>query len=160
VTPDIVAPDTPLPEHRQAIAGLLDAYNDERSGIPDPVAPLALLLRNPGSDAIIGGLWGVSYWRWLFVDLLFVPEAHRGQGPGTALLQQAEDKARERGCIGVWLLSFSFQAPQFYRRHGYTAFGSIEAYPPGHSCTYFVKRLDLPALRGGVDPAAEPDARG
>src|SRR5208282_5533517 len=103
----------PLPEHRQAIAGLLDAYNDERSGIPDPVAPLALLLRNPGSDAIIGGLWGVSYWRWLFVDLLFVPEAHRGQGLGTALLQQAEDKARERGCIGVWLLSFSFQAPQF-----------------------------------------------
>jgi len=141
MTPDIFAPDYPLPEHREAITRLLDAYNDERSGIPDPVSPLALLLREPGSAAIIGGLWGVSYWRWLFVDQLFVPEGNRGQGLGSALLKQAEDKARERGCIGVWLLSFSFQAPHFYRRHGYEAFGSIEDYPPGHRCTYFIKRL-------------------
>jgi GNAT superfamily N-acetyltransferase len=140
--PDIIVPDRPLPEHREAIARLLDDYNDARSGSPSPVVPLALLLREPGSDTVIGGLWGVSYWRWLFVDLLFVPEARRGQGLGTALLRQAEAKARERGCLGVWLLSFSFQAPDFYRRLGYSAFGSIEAYPPGHRCTYFSKRLD------------------
>lgn len=139
--PEIVAPLYSLPEHREAIARLLDAYNDVRSGIPDPIAPLALLLREPGSELIVGGLWGVSYWRWMFVDQLFVPEAHRGQGLGTALLKQAETKARERRCIGVWLLSFSFQAPQFYLRQGYKPFGNIEDYPPGHSCTYFVKRL-------------------
>jgi GNAT superfamily N-acetyltransferase len=138
----ITIPDHPLPEHRQAIFRLLDAYNDERTGFPDPISPLALLLQEPGKDAIIGGLWGISYWRWLFVDLLFVPEAHRGRGLGTALLKQAETKARGRDCIGVWLLSFSFQAPQFYRRHGYAAFGSIENYPPDHKCTYFFKRLD------------------
>ena len=83
----------------------------------------------------------MSYWRWLFVDLLFVPAAHRGQGLGTALLNEAEAKARERGCIGVWLLSFSFQAPQFYQRLGYRPFGTIEDYPPGHNCTYLFKRL-------------------
>jgi GNAT superfamily N-acetyltransferase len=140
--PDIIVPDRPLPEHREAIARLLDDYNDARSGSPSPVVPLALLLREPGSDTVIGGLWGVSYWRWLFVDLLFVPEAQRGRGLGTTLLRQAEAKGRERGCLGVWLLSFSFQAPDFYRRLGYSAFGSIEAYPPGHRCTYFSKRLD------------------
>ena len=139
--PDIFEPENPLPEHRHAIASLLDAYNDERSGIPDPVAPLTLLLRERDGGTIVGGLWGVSYWRWLFVDLLFVPEAYRGQGLGTALLQQAEAKARQRGCIGVWLLSFSFQAPHFYRRQGYTSFARIAEYPPGHSCTYFLKRL-------------------
>jgi GNAT superfamily N-acetyltransferase len=148
MVPEIITPHRPLPEHREAISRLLDAYNDQQSGIPDPVAPLALLLREPGSEAIIGGLWGVSYWRWLFVDLLFVPEAHRGQGLGTALLKQAEAKARERNCIGVWLLSFSLQAPRFYIRHGYQPFGSIQDYPPGHSCTYFVKRLSV-AIRAG-----------
>lgn len=143
--PEIIVPHHPLPEHREAIARLLDAYNDERSGSPDPILPLALLLREPGSEVIIGGLWGVSYWRWLFVEQLFVPEAHRGQGLGTALLRQAEERARERGCIGVWLLTLSFQAPEFYRRHGYDPFGSIEDCPPGHTCTYFVKRLVAPS---------------
>ena len=48
-----------LPEHREAITRLLDAYND-RSGIPDPIASLALLLCEPGSEVIIGGLWGAG----------------------------------------------------------------------------------------------------
>jgi GNAT superfamily N-acetyltransferase len=121
--------------------GGLDTGITTRLGVPDPMSPLALLLREPGSEVIIGGLWGVSYWRWLFVDQLFVPEAYRCRGLGTALWRQAEGGARERGCIGVWLLSLSFHAPQFYRRNGYEPFGSIEDYPPGHTCTYFVKRL-------------------
>jgi hypothetical protein len=57
MTPDIIVPDNPLPEYREAIFRLLDAYNDARTDFPDPVAPLALLLREPGSDTIIGGLW-------------------------------------------------------------------------------------------------------
>ncbi|MBV9569211.1 MAG: GNAT family N-acetyltransferase [Hyphomicrobiales bacterium] len=142
MTAEIIAPDKILPEHRQAIFRLLDAFNDKRTGFPDPVTPLALLLKDPGRKTIIGGLWGVSYWRWLFVDLLFVPEDQRGKGLGTALLKEAEGKARERGCIGVWLLSFSFQAPKFYQRHGYRPFGTIADYPPGHDCTYLMKRLD------------------
>lgn len=140
--PEIVLPDKPLPEHRETIFRLLDAFNDERSGIPDPVAPLALLLREPGSETIQGGLWAVSYWRWLFIDQLFVPPALRGQGLGTDLLKRAEATALERNCIGVWLLSFSFQAPGFYLRHGYTQFGTISDYPPGHDCGYFHKRID------------------
>ena len=145
MTPEIVTLDRPLPEHRQAIFRLLDAFNDERTGFPDPVSPLAILLKEPGANAIIGGLWGVSYWRWLFVDLLFVPAAHRGRGLGSALLKEAETKAQERGCIGVWLLSFSFQAPQFYLRHGYLAFGSIEELSTRSQMHVF-----LQALRAGV----------
>lgn len=140
--PDIVIPDRPLPEHRETIFRLLDVYNDEKSLYPDPIAPLAILLNEPGTGKVIGGLWAVSYWKWLFVDQFFVPEACRGQGLGSELLRQAEAHARQRGCIGVWLLSFSFQAPGFYLRHGYTAFGDINDYPPGHRCTYFSKRLD------------------
>jgi GNAT superfamily N-acetyltransferase len=110
--PCIIAPDQPSPEHREAISRLLETFNAEGSGFPDPPTPLALLLKEP-DGGIIGGLWGITQWRWLFVDLLFVPEAHRGRGLGGALLKQAEAAARERGCIGVSLLSFSFQAPRF-----------------------------------------------
>ena len=40
----------------------------------------------------IGGLWGRSAYEWLFVELLFIPEELRGQGLGTTLLRQAEER--------------------------------------------------------------------
>ena len=33
-----------------------------------------------------------------------------------------------RGCIGVWLVSASFQAPDFYKRLGYDEFGALETF--------------------------------
>jgi hypothetical protein len=44
----------------------------------------------------------------------------------------------------VWLDSFSFQAPGFYRRLGYAEFGVVEDYPPGHTRHFLKKRLAAP----------------
>ena len=57
------------------------------------------------------------------------------------MLAQAEAIARERGCVGIRLDTVSFQAPAFYRRHGYVEFGRIDDYPPGHTRFWFMKRL-------------------
>jgi hypothetical protein len=43
--------------------------------------------------------------------------------------------------VGVWLDTFDFQAPEFYRQHGYVEFGHIDDYPPGHKRYFFQKRL-------------------
>jgi GNAT superfamily N-acetyltransferase len=131
----------PGPHHRAAIDGPLSAFNDAAiggGGWPD--ATLALALRD-GDGQTIGGLWGHSYYHWLFIDLLVVPDHVRGQGIGTDLLGRAEAEARARGCIGVWLDTFSFQAPQFYPRHGYAAFGEIADYPAPHRRVFLSKRL-------------------
>jgi len=53
----------------------------------------------------------------------------------------AEQEADRRGCIGVWVDTHSFQAPGFYERLGYSPFGVIEDYPPGHSRLFLQKRL-------------------
>jgi GNAT superfamily N-acetyltransferase len=84
----------------------------------------------------------MSYYRWLFVELLFVPASMRGQGLGTELMRQAESVARARGCHGIWLDTFSFQAPDFYERLGFDRFGTIDAYPLQHSRLFFQKRLE------------------
>lgn len=127
---------------RKPILDAIDAFNDRATGLNDRVRQLALLIRDAGTGDIAGGLYGVSYYSWLFVQLLIVPERHRGTGLGTRLLRQAEAVARQRGCIGVWLDTFSFQARGFYEKRGYQAFGEIASYPPGHSRFWLSKRLD------------------
>ena len=88
-----------------------------------------------------GGLLGVSYYRWLFVDILVLPKEKRRAGLGTRVLAAAEQEAARRGCIGVWLVSASFQAPDFYARRGYSVVGRLDDYPPGHAKLFLSKRL-------------------
>ncbi len=139
--PAITPIAAPEPHHRAAIGSALSLFNDSRlGGGPWPDDELALVITD-AADTIVGGLWGRSYYHWLFVDLLFVPETLRGRGLGTALLAQAEDAARGQGCVGIWLDTFSFQAPAFYPRHGYESFGAIGDYPAPHRRHFFSKRL-------------------
>jgi ribosomal protein S18 acetylase RimI-like enzyme len=90
---------------------------------------------------LMAGLAGMIYYRWLFIDLLWVAEQIRGQGHGKTLLDVAEEEARSRGCQQVWLDTFSFQAPGFYEKSGYTLFGELSHYPPGHRRYFFRKTL-------------------
>jgi len=74
---------------------------------------------------------------------LFVPEKLRGLGVGSALMASAEAAARERGCRGAHVDTFSFQAAPFYRKLGFTLFGVLDDFPPGYSRLFFRKRFDL-----------------
>ncbi len=146
VKPDIVLTDKPDPVAREAILAGLLAYNLEHAG-PHEARPLAALITDPATGQVIGGLWGQTASRWLFVELLFVPAALRRSGIGTVLMQRAEAEAIRRGCLGAWLDTFSYQARGFYERLGYAVFGALEAYPPGHDRFFMQKPLVPPAGR-------------
>ncbi len=73
------------------------------------------------------------------IELLFVPPGLRGFGQGRKLVSNAEDLARSRGCTGIWLDSFTFQAPQFYQRLGYEIFGELPGNPTGQSRCFLRK---------------------
>jgi GNAT superfamily N-acetyltransferase len=139
--PNIDIDESPDPGLRDVILQPLKAFNESHIGPVKP-EPLAITLRDPESGAVTGGLWGSSVVGWLYVDLLVVPEGFRGQGLGTALLQTAEEIARKRGCIGMWLHTATFQAPGFYEKLGFQAFGTVPDYPRGHGTIYYSKRLD------------------
>jgi GNAT superfamily N-acetyltransferase len=140
--PAIEVDESPDLALRDAILKPLRAFNESQVG-PVPVEPLAITVRNPQSGEVIGGLWGTSVVAWLYVDLLVVPEGFRRQGLGTELLRQAEAIARKRNCIGMWLHTGSFQAPGFYEKQGFRAFGTVPDYPPGHATIFYLKRLDV-----------------
>jgi GNAT superfamily N-acetyltransferase len=105
--------------------------------------PLYLSVRD-SSDAIIGGLYGMTMWSWLLIDGLWVAEAYRGHGFGSRLLTEAEAHAVQRGCRGAWLGTFDFQARAFYERHGYVVFAELDGFPPGHKHLHLRKTFDTP----------------
>ncbi|RAU45455.1 MULTISPECIES: GNAT family N-acetyltransferase [unclassified Pseudomonas] len=131
----------PDEDERLQILEPLRAYNASKAG--DGMSEkFAFFVRDEETDAVLGGLHGRILYRWMFIELLVVPERARSQKLGSRLMAMAEDFAREQQCIGVWLDTFEFQAPGFYRKQGYQAFGQLSDYPPGHSRLFFQKRLD------------------
>ncbi|PTR19825.1 GNAT family N-acetyltransferase [Pseudomonas sp. GV085] len=127
-------------EERLGILTPLLAHNLANGG-DDAHETFALLLRDPDSNEVIGGLYGKVSYRWLLIELVSVPESMRGQGIGERLMRMAEEVAHKKNCTGIWLETFSFQAPVFYQKLGYSEFGRLADYPPGHTRLYYQKSL-------------------
>ncbi len=105
----------------------------------DEAQPLGVFARL--DEAIVGGITGTTQCEWLFIEYLWVCDEFRGDGLGARLLREVEAAGRARGCRGVFLDTFSFQAPQFYRRFGFEQFGILQDHPPGHARHFFFKPL-------------------
>ena len=90
-----------------------------------------MLVCDPDSGAVLGGLTGRTYLGLAFIDLVYLPASLRGCGIGTRVLQRAEAEARRRGCCAGVLYTITFQAPGFYTRLGWEEFGRIACEPPG-----------------------------
>ncbi|HVM38871.1 MAG TPA: GNAT family N-acetyltransferase [Sphingomicrobium sp.] len=130
--------EQPAAERRGALLAQLVRFNAGQA----PAAgarPLCVAISN-ATDDLDGGLWGVTLYDWLAIELLFVPDGLRGRGLGAAILALAEQEARTRGCIGAWLDTFSFQARGFYERLGYVVAGSIPDHPRGGARFFLMKR--------------------
>lgn len=135
VVNDPYAPD----EARKVIWDGLTMHNVAISGFSEHY-PVGLYLKTDDGE-VMGGLLGNIWAGWLYVDLLWIALPLRGQGHGTALLQAAEALGRERGCHSVMLDTLSFQAPDFYAKHGYEVFAVLDNCPTGHQRIYLRKSL-------------------
>ena len=125
---------------RAGILAPLVEYNAGQTHRSDH-RPLIIAIDDPSGN-VIGGLWAQTAYDWLFVQLLFVPDALRGRGLGSGLVKRAEDEARRRGCHSAWLDTFEFQARGFYERLGYECFAELPSYPVGPR--HFMKKALTP----------------
>lgn len=118
--------DRPTEADIAALPAGLDAFN-ARQWPGQSWDPLALLVRRGGT--VVGGLAGESFGGWFFIHYFWLDESIRRLGLGRQVIAAAEQRAGERGCHGIYLDTFSFQAPGFYRKQGYEEFGRLP-YPP------------------------------
>lgn len=90
---------------------------------------------------MLAGLIGDTHGNWLTVKFLWVSEKLRGKSIGSQILRKAEETAKERGCKYAFLDTFSFQAPEFYKKYGYKEKFVLEEYPVKGKRYYFTKTL-------------------
>jgi GNAT superfamily N-acetyltransferase len=126
-------------EIRDQLELRLRAFNEAAVGLLDR-RKVVLAVRDD-SGSLIGGLAAEIFWNCMYVESLWVAAEHRRQGYGAALLRQAEEIAGADACDVVYLNTFSFQAPGFYRKVGYTCVGSLSHEPRQFSREWFCKRL-------------------
>ncbi|MBO1625612.1 GNAT family N-acetyltransferase [Bacillus arachidis] len=110
--------------------------------VKSPLEHVSFLLKD-NAGKIFGGITGTIYFYHLHIDFLWVDESVRHGGYGSQLLNKIEEIAKEKNCRLILLDSFSFQAPEFYKKHGYREFGVVEDHPKGYSQHFLEKRLKL-----------------
>lgn len=105
-----------------------------------PKEEVCFIARND-ADEIIGGITGTAYWGHMHIDFLWVSPEARGQRIAEQLMQQIEEHSRAKNYRLMVVDTFSFQAPDFYRKQGYQEYGILKDHPKGHTRYFFEKRL-------------------
>jgi GNAT superfamily N-acetyltransferase len=126
-------------ELEKRLSDELDAINHAAIASDDET-PFAI--RAIGDDGDLAG--GITGWTWGGcggITSLWLAPDQRGHGLGGRLLAVAEGEIRRRGCDRVVVATMSFQAPGFYRRHGYEEVGRTPDMPDGTAKHHFHKRL-------------------
>ena len=135
------------PQETAIVDAGLDAYNNAAAPLHD-VTPLSCFARLPSGE-VIGGAVGRTWGRCSEQQQLWVAESHRDQGIASRLLRQFEERAQTRGCDTYYLTTLSFQAPGFYRKHGYSTATEISGYPQGITKHLMVKETRVAPKGGG-----------
>jgi GNAT superfamily N-acetyltransferase len=117
----------------------INDFNTAQAG-DDHAQRICFAIQGAGQE-VVGGVVAAIYWDWLYIDLMWIQDEFRRQGYGSRLLLFVEDEARRRGAMNAYLDTFSFQAPEFYERHGYRVFGELRDFPSGHQRYFLTKEL-------------------
>ena len=136
---EFVIETDPAPDQVQYLEDRIYEFNSSVTRITDGEW-LAIFVRDDGGQ-IVAGICGNTWGGCCEIRQFWVEESQRGRSLGTKLLGAAEHEARRRGCSQIFLMTFSFQAPVFYRKHGFKTLATVDDYPRGHQTLLLSKRL-------------------
>lgn len=136
---ELVITSEPAPDQVQYLEDRLYEFNSSATGITD--GQWLSIFVEDDHGRIIAGLCGNTWGGCLEVRQFWVEDTHRKQGLGTRLFAAAETEARRRGCRQILLMTFTFQAPGFYVKHGFDLITTVEDHPRGHANLLLRKRL-------------------
>lgn len=83
----------------------------------NPIEPFGFFIRS--NNQVLAGCNGNIGYDWVYIDQLWVDESLRGQGYGKALMQAAEQLAKEKNCLASAVCTMDWEALSFYKKLGY-----------------------------------------
>ena len=130
--------------YEEALGDWIDRSFDafaEQNGLLCSYTPFAFAAKQNGK--VIGVIKGHFFYREIHVGELIVAEDCRGQGIGTLLLTMVEEHFRGKDFDNINLTTYRFQAPEFYKKCGFT----LEYIRENPACPaldkfFFVKGID------------------
>ena len=132
--------DDPEPATVETISTGLGDYNAGFFQGGGDWIPEYLVGRDDAGAVRSGAKYMLEY-DWLFLNWLWIEAPYRRHGEGRRLMAELEAEAQRAGCKGVYLDTFTFQAPEFYARLGYQEFGRIAGFPGGFDRIWLMKRF-------------------
>lgn len=100
-----------------------------------------LALRDNKGNLLGGLIANLFMWNFMNIDVLWVEDSLRKSGYGKKLLQELEMVADQKKCKLIQVDTFSFQAPEFYKKNGYEVFGILEDCPSKGHQRYYLKKV-------------------
>ena len=137
--PEIVITAEPTPAQVQYLEDRIYEFNARATGITDGEW-LGIFIEEEGR--IVAGLCGNAWGGCLEIRQFWIEETRRKLGLGSRLLGVAEQEARRRDCGQILLMTFTFQAPAFYAKHGFEVIATVDNHPRGYQNVLMRKRLD------------------
>ncbi|MCL1672508.1 GNAT family N-acetyltransferase [Elizabethkingia ursingii] len=127
--------------HDEIITGFLNQYNQERAVSFENEINEDVEIVIYDDEKIVGGIIGRSLWGTLEIKRLAVHPEYRHKGIGSKLISAAETEAKRRKCHYLSLNTFSYQAPEFYEKLGFTKIGTEKDFPLGFSRYFYQKKI-------------------
>ncbi|MBO4846292.1 MAG: GNAT family N-acetyltransferase [Lachnospiraceae bacterium] len=90
---------------------------------------------------VIGSITGRAYYNEVHIGDLIIDKNHRRINLGSKLVKTVEDAYKGKGYEKITLTTFGFQAPEFYKKLGYTLEFVREDKDPQLSKYFYCKSL-------------------
>ncbi|WP_306822209.1 GNAT family N-acetyltransferase [Pantoea allii] len=103
--------------------------------------PLPVGVKSSRREKYLGEYKDILLWVTVYRSVLSSPPAFRRMGIGSEILTRFENEGRKRGCSAGFVYTICFQAPDFYKKHGWEEFGRIDRKAEGTSRIFMKKSL-------------------
>ena len=123
-------------------AFVMDAFSQhalEATGHNENGDPTGIVARE--GDTIAGAGVVTPCWGALHIKYLVVASPYRGRGLAVQLMEHAFDYGRSLDCSFAYVETMTFQAPDFYKKIGFTEEFRREGYAKGNAFHYLRKEL-------------------